>query len=80
MSHRVHIVAAVLVAVAFTGVGALLGWAMDQSLIPPHGGGWPCYVAPMSNVLGFAVVLYLPVLVSRFGKAVAGRLAEWREL
>jgi hypothetical protein len=77
MNRRLQTFAAVLVAVALTGFGVFLGWAMDQSLIPPYGGGWPCYAACVAHVWGFAFVLSLPVLVSRFGKAVAWRLAEW---
>ena len=76
MSHHSGIVAGVLGAAAVTGLGVIVGWAMDQSLMPPFGGGWRCYAACIAMVWGFAVVVLLPVLLSRFGKAVTRRLVE----
>ena len=76
MSCHTGIVAGALGAAAVTGLGIIFGWAMDQSLMPPLGGGWRCYAGCIAMVWGFAVVVSLPVLVSRFGKAVARRVVE----
>ncbi len=65
------IVAGALGVAAATGLGA-----MDQSHMPPFGGGWRCYAACIALVWGLVFVVSLPVLVSRFGKAVARRLVE----
>jgi hypothetical protein len=40
MSRHTGIVAGALGAAAVTGLGIIFGWAMDQSLMPPLGGGW----------------------------------------
>ena len=76
MSRHTGIAAGTLGVAAASGLGAIFGWAMDQSLMPPFGGGWRCYAGCIAMVWGFAVVVSLPVLVSRFGKAVARRLVE----
>jgi len=76
MSRRTGIVAGALGAAAVTGVGIFFGWVMDQSLMPPFGGGWRCYAACITTVWGFAVIVLLPVLVSRFGKVAARWLVE----
>ena len=76
MTRHPGIVAGALALAAVTGLGVIVGWAMNQSLMPPFGGGWRCYTGCIAMVWGFAVVVSLPVLVSRFGKAVARRLVE----
>ncbi|MDY0166416.1 MAG: hypothetical protein RBS80_07720 [Thermoguttaceae bacterium] len=79
MSRHTGIVAGALGAAAVTGVGVIFGWAMDQSLMPPFGGGWRCYAACVAIAWGLAVIVPLPVLVSRFGKAVARHWAQrWK--
>ena len=70
------IVAGALGVAAATGLGEILGWAMDQSHMPPFGGGWRCHAACIAAVWGFALIVLLPVLVSIFGKATAHRLVE----
>jgi hypothetical protein len=70
------IVAGALGVAAATGLGVIFGWAMDQSHMPPFGGGWRCYAVCIALVWGLVFVVSLPVLVSRFGKAVARRLVE----
>jgi len=70
------IVAGALGVAAATGLGEILGWAMDQSHMPPFGGGWRCHAACIAVVWGFALIVLLPVLVSIFGKATAHRLVE----
>ena len=76
MSRHAGIVAGALALAAVTSLGVIFGWAMDKSLMPPFGGGWRCYAACIAMAWGFAVVVSLPVLVLRFGKAVARRLVE----
>ena len=76
MTRHPGIVAGALALAAVTGLGVIVGWAMNQSLMPPFGGGWRCYAGCIAMAWGFAVVVSLPVLVSRFGKAVARRLVE----
>ena len=76
MTRHAGIVAGALPLAAVTGLGVIVGWAMNQSLMPPFGGGWRCYAGCIAMVWGFAVVVSLPVLVSRFGKAVARRVVE----
>jgi len=76
MGRHTGIVAGALGAAAVTGLGIIFGWAMDQSLMPPLGGGWRCYAACIAVVWGFALIVLLPVLVSRFGKAATRRLVE----
>jgi hypothetical protein len=39
------ILAATLAIFTLIGLSLLTGWAMDQSISPPFGGGWCCYVA-----------------------------------
>jgi hypothetical protein len=70
------IVAGALGVAAATGLGVIFGWVMDQSTMPTFGGGWRCYVVCIATVWGIAATVLLPVLVSRFGKAVARRLVE----
>ena len=76
MSRHTGIVARGLGAAAVTGFGVIFGWAMDQSLMPPLGGGWRCYAACIALVWGFVAIVLLPVLASRFGKAATRRLVE----
>ena len=76
MSRHTGIVAGALGAAAVTGWGIIFGWAMDQSLMPPLGGGWRCYAACIAVVWGFVAIVLLPVLASRFGKAATRRLVE----
>ena len=76
MTRHPGIVAGALALAAVTGLGVIVGWAMNQSLMPPFGGGWRSYAGCIAMVWGFAVVVSLPVLVSRFGKAVARRVVE----
>ena len=38
-----RIAIAILTAHLITALGVFAGWAMDQSLFPPSGGGWNCY-------------------------------------
>ncbi len=75
MSFRIGIVGKAICVAAVTGAGALFGWALDESSLPPHGERWRCYVAGIASVWGTVVVVLLPVLVSRFGKTVARRWA-----
>ena len=76
MSRHTGIVAGALALAAVTGLGVIVGWAMNQSLMPPFGGGWRCYAGCIAMVWGFALIVLLPVLVSIFGKATAHRLVE----
>jgi hypothetical protein len=76
MSRRIGIVASALGVAAATGLGVIFGWVMDQSTMPPFGGGWRCYVVCIATVWGIAATVLLPVLVSRFGKFAARRLVE----
>jgi hypothetical protein len=41
---------AIVVAVAVTYLGMVVGWAMDNSMFPPYGGGWRCYAACLAAV------------------------------
>jgi hypothetical protein len=38
-----RIAIAILAVLLITALGVFAGWAMDQSLFPPSGGGWRCY-------------------------------------
>lgn len=71
MTFRVGIVGKAICVAAVTGVGALFGWAIDESPLPPHGWRWRCCVMGIASVWGLAVVVMLPVLVLRLGKAIA---------
>ena len=76
MSCHAGIITGALGAAAVTSLGVFVGWAMDQSLMPPIGGGWRCYAACIAAVWGFAAIVILPVLVSRFGKALVRHSAQ----
>jgi len=80
MSRYAGMVTMALIAAGITLLGVLVGWAMDQSLIPPQGGGWRCYASCIASVWGLVVLLAMPVglplLVSQVAKTVARRWAE----
>ncbi len=57
---RVAIVA--LGAVIITASGFFGGWIMNQSNLPPLGGGIPCYVASVVTLWVFIAVTTLPWL------------------
>jgi hypothetical protein len=51
-----------------------VGWAMDNSILPPFGGGWRCYVfcfiAVWAIPVGAVFILSLPVLLQRVTKLI----------
>ena len=71
MSRHTGIVAGALGVAAATGLGVIFGWAMDQSHMPPFGGGWRCYAACIAAVWGFALIVLLPSVTEREGALIA---------
>jgi hypothetical protein len=45
------------------------GWAMDQSMLPPYGGGWRCYAACFAAV-------WTP-FIAAYGLWLLPRLCRW---
>ncbi len=56
----------VIGAVVITAGGLFSGWIMNQSGLPPLGGGIPCYVGSVVFVWGFIALTALPL--SRLGR------------
>jgi len=41
------IVALIVLILATTAWGIITAWCMSQSILPPFGGGWKCYLFPV---------------------------------
>ena len=70
----------VLVAVTLAVVGLIrlslvVGWTFDNSILPPFGGGWPCYRSAFIGVFALPVGVILLACLPSFAKRVARIIA-----
>jgi hypothetical protein len=64
-----------IAAIAITARGLFVGWAMDQSIRPPSGGGWRCYAQCLgltwAAALGVVGLTSLPAVCRRIADALS---------